>query len=194
MKFRYGKNIYNSLYPGIMERADSFLLDSLFFIPFFLLLNTLTQKLNSRSDLMALCIFLDLLKLLLPSLYRIIFTKTCSATPGKLICGFKIVREDRLSVNWETAIKRESIQLSLSTLYLLFFYITFFINKLNIYTFADAEKLFAPSILSKIYACFLFVVFFIDYVLLITISKSEQTLHDIIAKTVVVYKTSRHKT
>ena len=104
------------------------------------------------------------------------------------------MREDRLSVNWETAIKRESIQLSLSTLYLLFFYITFFINKLNIYTFADAEKLFAPSILSKIYACFLFVVLFIDYVLLITISKSEQTLHDIIARTVVVYKTSRHKT
>lgn len=188
MKFKFGKNFYNSMYPGIMERADAVFLDSLIYIPFFLLINTLLKKLSNLPDMLALCIFLDLLKLLLPSLYRIIFTKTCSATPGKLICRFKIIREDRMPVSWKTAFKREAILLILTALYLMFFYIFFFVNKSEIFTFEDAKNFFAPSVLSKIYVCILCVIYVIDYGLVISISKSEQTLHDIIAGTVVTYK------
>jgi uncharacterized RDD family membrane protein YckC len=45
-------------------------------------------------------------RVLVPLAYLLIFWITCSATPGKMICGLKIVEESGQKLSWQKALLR----------------------------------------------------------------------------------------
>ena len=181
------KKMENSTYPSIMGRAGAFLLDGLIFLPFLFIILFIQGRINKNANLIYLCFIIQLFSSFFSSFYRVFFTKKFNGTPGKLICKFKIIRADGMTVSWITAIKRELITIIVSFIYFILFYYTYFTNLEIINNFSDLSVIYANSVLSKIYSLFMFIVYIIDYGRARSSSK-RQTFHDKIANTVVVYK------
>ena len=177
----------NATYPSFWSRAGAYFIDSIIFIPFFFLLFKAQLNFRNNEDFIYLCLALHFSIGALSSIYRIFFTKKFNGTPGKLLCKFKIVRDDGLPITWETAVKRELIIICISILYYLLFCSFLILNKHSINTYADATEIYSKSIISKINTIIMWVVYLIDYGK-INSSPKRQTLHDKIANTVVVYK------
>lgn len=181
------KTFENSTYPSVMGRAGAIFLDSLIFGPFILLFLFIQGRINKTNNLTYLNLIILFLYSFLVSIYRIFFTKKNNGTLGKIICKYKIIREDGAPITWMIAIKREAINILLSIIYLIFLFTLYFTNFEIIHNFTDLTVLYSNSILSKIYSILMLVVFIFDYGRARS-SLKRQTLHDKIAKTVVVYK------
>ena len=177
----------NASYPSFWGRAVAYFIDSIIFIPFFFLLFKAQLNFRNNEDFIYLCLALHFSIGALCSIYRIFFTKKFNGTPGKLLCKFKIVRDDGLPITWGTAVKRELIIICISILYYLLFCSFLILNKHSINTYADATEIYSKSIISKINTIIMWVVYLIDYGK-INSSPKRQALHDKIANTVVVYK------
>lgn len=181
------KTMENATYPSFWGRAGAYFIDSIIFVPFFVLLFKAQLKFRNNEGFIYLCLALHFSIGALFSIYRIFFTKKFNGTPGKLLCKFKIVRDDGLPITWRTAVKRELIVICISILYYLLFCSFLILNKHSINTYADATEIYSKSIISKINTIIMWVVYLIDYGK-INSSPKRQTLHDKIANTVVVYK------
>ena len=181
------KEIENATYPSFWGRAGAFFIDSIIFVPFFFLLSKAQLNFRNNEDLIYLCLALNFSMGALSLIYRIFFTKKFNGTPGKLLCKFKIVRDDSLPITWGTAVKRELIIICISILYYLLFCSFFILNRQTINSFADANAIFTKSIVSKIYTIVMWIAYLVDYGK-INSSPKRQALHDKIANTVVVYK------
>ena len=181
------KTMENASYPSFWGRAVAYFIDSIIFIPFFFLLFKAQLNFRNNEDFIYLCLALHFSIGALSSIYRIFFTKKFNGTPGKLLCKFKIVRDDGLPITWGTAVKRELIIICISILYYLLFCSFLILNKHSINTYADATEIYSKSIISKINTIIMWVVYLIDYGK-INSSPKRQALHDKIANTVVVYK------
>lgn len=177
----------NSIYPTFMNRAGALLLDSFIFMPVLLFLRILFSKINANSAVLYSGIIVQLLNIFLSNFYRIFFNTKFNGTPGKLIFKYKIVREDGLPVTWATSLKRELIYIITSLIYLILFYTVFFMNREEIYSFRDASEFYSESSLSNINTLVMFIIYFIDFGRANS-SLKRQTLHDKIAKTLVVYR------
>lgn len=181
------KEMENATYPSFWSRAAAYFIDSIIVIPFFVLLFKAQLKFRNSEGFIYLCLALHFSIGALFSIYRIFFTKKFNGTPGKLLCKFKIVRDDGLPITWGTAIKRELIIICISILYYLLFCSFLILNKHSINTYADATEIYSKSIISKINTIIMWIVYLIDYGK-INSSPKRQALHDKIANTVVVYK------
>lgn len=181
------KEMENATYPSFWSRAAAYFIDSIIIIPFFFLLFKAQLNFRNNEDFIYLCLALHFSIGALFSIYRIFFTKKFNGTPGKLLCKFKIVRDDGLPITWGTAVKRELIIICISILYYLLFCSFLILNKHSINTYADATEIYSKSIISKINTIIMWVVYLIDYGK-INSSPKRQALHDKIANTVVVYK------
>ncbi|MBQ4496713.1 MAG: RDD family protein [Spirochaetaceae bacterium] len=181
------KEMENATYPSFWGRAAAYFIDSIIFIPFFFLLFKAQLKFRNNEGFIYLCLALNFSIGALFSIYRIFFTKKINGTPGKLLCKFKIVRDDGLPITWGTAVKRELIVICISILYYLLFCSLLILNRHSINTYADATANYSKSIISKINTIIMWVVYLIDYGK-INSSPKRQALHDKIANTVVVYK------
>ena len=181
------KTMENATYPSFWSRAGAYFIDSIIFIPFFFLLFKAQSNFRNNEDFIYLCLALHFSIGALSSIYRIFFTKKFNGTPGKLLCKFKIVRDDGLPITWGTAVKRELIIICISILYYLFFCSLLILNRHSINTYVDATEIYSKSIISKINTIIMWVVYLIDYGK-INSSPKRQALHDKIANTVVVYK------
>ena len=181
------KTMENATYASFWSRAGAYFIDSILFIPFFFLLFKAQLNFRNNEDFIYLCLALHFSIGALSSIYRIFFTKKFNGTPGKLLCKFKIVRDDGLPITWGTAVKRELIIICISILYYLFFCSLLILNRHSINTYVDATEIYSKSIISKINTIIMWVVYLIDYGK-INSSPKRQALHDKIANTVVVYK------
>lgn len=181
------KTMENATYPSFWGRAGAYFIDSIIFVPFFVLLFKAQLKFRNNEGFIYLCLALHFSIGALFSIYRIFFTKKFNGTPGKLLCKFKIVRDDGLPITWRTAVKRELIIICISILYYLFFCSLLILNRHSINTYVDATEIYSKSIISKINTIIMWVVYLIDYGK-INSSPKRQALHDKIANTVVVYK------
>lgn len=181
------KTMENATYPSFWSRAAAYFIDSIIFIPFFFLLFKAQLKFRNNEGFIYLCLALHFSIGALFSIYRIFFTKKFNGTPGKLLCKFKIVRDDGLPITWRTAVKRELIVICISILYYLLFCSLLILNRHSINTYVGATEIYSKSIISKINTIIMWVVYLIDYGK-INSSPMRQALHDKIANTVVVYK------
>ena len=181
------KTMENATYPSFWGRAGAYFIDSIIFVPFFFLLFKAQLNFRNNEDFIYLCLALHFSIGALFSIYRIFFTKKFNGTPGKLLCKFKIVRDDGLPITWRTAVKRELIVICISILYYLLFCSLLILNRHSINTYVDATEIYSKSIISKINTIIMWVVYLIDYGK-INSSPKRQALHDKIANTVVVYK------
>ena len=181
------KTMENATYASFWSRAGAYFIDSIIFIPFFFLLFKAQLNFRNNEDFIYLCLALHFSIGALSSIYRIFFTKKFNGTPGKLLCKFRIVRDDGLPITWETAVKRELIIICISILYYLLFCSFFILNRKTINSFADANAMFTKSIASKINTIVMWVAYLVDYGK-INSSPKRQALHDKFANTVVVYK------
>ena len=181
------KTMENASYPSFWGRAGAFFIDSIIFVPFFFLFIKAQSNFRNNEDFIYLCFALNFSMGALSSIYRIFFTKKFNGTLGKLLCKFKIVRDDGLPITWGTAVKRELIIICISILYYLLFCSFLILNKHSINTYADATEIYSKSIISKINTIIMWVVYLIDYGK-INSSPKRQALHDKFANTVVVYK------
>ena len=177
----------NTTYPSVMKRACAYLLDSIISFPIIILLLIATRKVNTSSTILYSGILIQLLNCFTLNFYRVFFNVKFSGTPGKQICKFKIVSEDGKNLTWNTAIKREVLYIIVSIIYLFLFYSAFFMNRGEIKTFGDATSIYSTSIFYKINSIIMFIIYILDFGKAKS-SPKRQTLHDKIAKTVVVYK------
>lgn len=101
------------------RRFAASLLDGLILVPlsFFLMYLAGLDPLGVRTP------WQDFLFNWLPSwVYAVVFTALYGATPGKMVLGLKVVRNDGRPVDWLTAFMREVVGKTLSTLPLLLGY------------------------------------------------------------------------
>ncbi|HNT21419.1 MAG TPA: RDD family protein [Saprospiraceae bacterium] len=104
------EGISDSLYAGFWIRVGSVLLDSLFLLPFIILIlygNGLGKNFYFYT--------------IIPNLafgiwYHIYLPKKYGGTPGKLVAGIKIIRLDGDSIGWTEAFLRHSVMLALTIL------------------------------------------------------------------------------
>ena len=180
-------SLENSTYPSVMQRAGAFLLDSIISFPITIVLLFATRRINTNSNILYSGIIIQLLNCFMLNFYRIFFNVKFNGTPGKLICKFKIISEDGQHITWTAAVKRELIYIIVSIVYLILFYIAFFMNRGEIETFGDATSIYSTSIFHNINTILMFIIYILDFGKAKS-SPKRQTLHDKIAKTVVVYK------
>lgn len=180
-------SLENSTYPSVMKRAGAYLLDSIISFPIIILLVIATRKINTNSNIFYSIIITQLLNSFILNFYRIFFNVKFSGTPGKLICKFKIISEDGKQITWAAAVKRELIYIILSLVYLILYNIPIFINRGEIVTFNDATSIYSASIFYNLNTIIMFIIYILDFGKAKS-SPKRQTLHDKIAKTVVVYK------
>ena len=177
----------NSTYPSVMQRAGAFLLDSIISFPITIVLLFATRRINTNSNILYSGIIIQLLNCFMLNFYRIFFNVKFNGTPGKLICKFKIISEDGKQITWAAAVKRELIYIILSLVYLILYSIPIFINRGEIVTFNDATSIYSASIFDNLNTIIMFIIYILDFGKAKS-SPKRQTLHDKIAKTVVVYK------
>lgn len=108
------------------RRLVASLIDGLILVP----LSFLLMALAGINPLAQTTTFVqDLLFNWIPSwAYYVIFTAVYGATPGKMALGLKVVRTDGQPVDWLTALMREVVGKTLSTLPLLLGYLWAFFH------------------------------------------------------------------
>ena len=177
-------------YPSFMGRAGAYIFDGLILSPVFVLLFFVQGKLYTNESMFYPALIIELLFFIIQNSYNVFFTKRFNGTPGKLFFKFRVCREDGMPVTWETSIKRESIYIIRSAIYLtcFFAFIAFFsMNREKITTYGVATYLYSETLLAKIETCIFFVICIFDLGKAL-FSKKRKALHDTIAGTVVVYQ------
>ncbi len=177
-------------YPSFMGRAGAYIFDGLILSPVFVLLFFVQGKLYTNESMFYPALIIELMFFIIQNSYNVFFTKRFNGTPGKLFFKFRVCREDGMPVTWETSIKRESIYIIRSAIYLtcFFAFIAFFsMNREKITTYGVATYLYSETLLAKIETCIFFVICIFDLGKAL-FSKKRKALHDTIAGTVVVYQ------
>ena len=174
-------------YPSFWGRAGAYILDGLILLPVNILFDSMIKELYTNENMLYLSVIVSVIFSFLFNFYRIFFNTKFNGTPGKLLCKFKIYREDGMPVTWETSIKREAIYIVLSLFGFLVFYKFFFTHRAEINTFALANSLFSKSIGATITTWISFIICLFDFGKAL-FSPKRITFHDKIAGTVVVYK------
>ncbi|MBO6132082.1 MAG: RDD family protein [Treponema sp.] len=174
-------------YPSFMGRAGAYIFDGLILSPVFVLLFFVQGKLYTSESMFYSALIIELMFFIIQNSYNVFFTKRFNGTPGKLLCKFRICREDGMPVTWETAIKRESLYIVLYLFELLLLYKFFFAHRSEADTFMHPIFLFSKTTESIIYTWIYRLISIIDFGKAL-FSPKRITLHDKIAGTVVVYK------
>lgn len=93
-------------YPTISRRLAALILDVLFWLPIFLLLNSYWKNLPQASaQVFQFC------RYLIYGVYRLVFHSVWGQTPGKMITGIKVVRTDGSAIGFKKAALRSSVEL-----------------------------------------------------------------------------------
>ena len=182
-----GKPTKDLTYPSFLGRAGAYILDSLILAPVWILFYFLTRKLYTSESMLYPSAIITAIFSFLLIFYKIFFNTKFNGTPGKILCKYRICREDGMPVTWETSIKREAIYIVLSLFGFLVFYKFFFTHRAEINTFALANSLFSKSIGATITTWLSFIIYLFDFGKAL-FSPKRITLHDKIAGTVVVYR------
>lgn len=174
-------------YPGFMARAGAYLLDGLVFSPYYIIIFYCQSRFNKDENFFLLSIFLQIFNSFVSIYIWIFFNKKYNGTPGKLICKYKVIREDGLPLNWATAVKRELIAIIIVSLNLIFFYIYYFTHSEIINTFSESSLFYSRTRFQRTFSMITTVIYMYDYGRC-KFSSKRQTLHDKIAGTIVVHK------
>lgn len=177
-------NLENAAYPSVMQRAGAYLLDIVIIFPIMGVWFFASKKLNTN---LYSGIIIQIFNCFLLNFYRIIFNAKFNGTPGKHIFKFKIISESGMPIAWNAAIKRELISITVSIIYLISFYTAFFMNLEDITSYEKANSIYISSGFSKINTIAMWIIYIFDFGKANS-SPKRQTLHDKIAKTVVVFK------
>lgn len=182
-----GKPTKDLTYPSFLGRAGAYILDSLILAPVWILFYFLTRKLYTSESMLYPSAIITAIFSFLLIFYKIFFNTKFNGTPGKILCKYRICREDGMPVTWETSIKRESLYIVFQLFNFLVLYKFIFAHRAEIDTFWLLVSLFAKSAEAKmcIWAGRLIWIFDHGKALF---SPKRITLHDKIAGTVVVYR------
>ena len=176
-------------YPGFMARTGAYLLNALFFIPYFLIVFYFQRRWNQDENFFLLSVILQIFNSIFSTFITIFFNKKYGGNPGKLICKYKIVREDGLPLTWATAVKRELIAIIIVSLNLIFFYTCYFTHSGLFNTFSEASLFYSRTRFQRIFSNVTLIVYMYDYGR-VKFSSKKQALHDKIAGTLVVRKSA----
>lgn len=174
-------------YPSFWGRAGAYILDSLILAPVFVIFYMSLRRMSQDPDMLYPSLIITVAFSFLFYFYMIFFNTKFNGTPGKLICKYRICREDGMPVTWETAIKRESLYIVMPLFQFLLFYKFFFAHRSETDTLALAIALFSETTESIIYTWIYRLICIIDFGKAL-FSPKRITLHDKIAGTVVVYR------
>ncbi|HBB13283.1 MAG TPA: hypothetical protein DCZ76_03285 [Treponema sp.] len=174
-------------YPSFLGRAGAYILDVLILAPFFIIVSIIETKMYNVPNMLYPPMIISVIFSFFFYCYRIFFNTKFNGTPGKLLCKFRICREDGMPVTWETAIKRESLYIVLYLFELLLLYKFFFAHRSEADTFMHPIFLFSKTTESIIYTWIYRLISIIDFGKAL-FSPKRITFHDKIAGTVVVYK------
>lgn len=174
-------------YPSFLGRAGAYILDGLIMAPFYLLFYIIQRKMFLAPNMLYPSAIITVILSFLCYFYRIFFNTKFNGTPGKLICKYRICREDGMPVTWETAIKRESLYIVLTLFHFLLLYKFFFAHRSETDTYALVLSLFSKTKESIMNSWTFRLICIIDFGKAL-FSPKRITLHDKIAGTVVVYR------
>ena len=176
--------ISDTLYSGFWARLGALMLDSIFLIPFILLV----QYINGFGKYIY---FITLVPYLLIVFgYQIYLPKKYGGTPGKLIVGNTIICINGQPITWKEAILRHCVTLILTIVSVVFYSIC--ISQADDETFKSLSWIkrsrylmsFSPSFF-QVYNIINIVWVFSEFVVLLT-NKRKRALHDFLAGTVIV--------
>lgn len=140
-----GKPTKDLTYPSFLGRAGAYILDSLILAPVWILFYFLTRKLYTSESMLYPSAIITAIFSFLLIFYKIFFNTKFNGTPGKILCKYRICREDGMPVTWETSIKRESLYIVFQLFNFLVLYKFLFAHRAEIDTFWLLVSLFAKS-------------------------------------------------
>lgn len=174
-------------YPSFWGRAGAYILDSLILAPVFVIFYMSLRRMSQDPDMLYPSLIITVAFSFLFYFYMIFFNTKFNGTPGKILCKFRICREDGMPVTWGTALKRESLYIVIFIFGTLLFYKSFLANRAEIDTYAFAMSLHSRRAVLKIYTLAIRIIYIFDFGKAF-FSPKRLTLHDQIAGTVVVYR------
>jgi uncharacterized RDD family membrane protein YckC len=173
-------------YAGFWLRTGSLVVDALIMIPYGFLMLYL-QKINYLFFL-----FFIFFGMAFSFFWSIYLLKRYGGTPGKLICGIKVIRMDGSSVDWKASVFRNIVDFPFA-IYSGFFsiwmitnigYDTFQTISITDYGLFISQE--APAFHNLIFKGFQF--WFWGELIVLLFNKRKRAIHDFIAGTVVIKK------
>ena len=171
-------------YAGFFGRILALFLDAIIVVTPLAFVVNILDKVN--HGLVAFLVLI--LHLFFYQSVRIICVKLFSGTPGMLVLKMKVKPEGSNALSWKTAILRESVFLlgALMGLYITIFYLLQSGHELMDISYRQMNFLIpTENYLRRLFSDFITVLVGLNY-LLILLNHKRKSLHDFIAKTIVL--------
>ncbi len=180
------KNIFP--YAGFWRRLGAHLIDILMIIPYMLIFFYL-----QKSNYLVL-IFLFFFAIAFQFFWSIYLLKRFGGTPGKLICGVRVIRQNGMQIRWKEAFLRNIVDFP----YLIYTSIfnLWFIHHLGYEIFQSlsfmglGEKVMESNLNTHTIVQNVYQVWFWSELIVLLFNKRKRALHDFIASTIVIKKSA----